>query len=647
MTGKNPRGSRIRWLVRLLVASLPVLLFSLPALARFGGGEHFGGGSFGGGFHGGGFHSGGSGSGGGGLFYVVYYALQLTIDYPKFMLPLWGVVIVGYIYFHRNVVSRDDDEPVRPIRRLETARVSFDKPDDQLGKLKGRDPAFDEDAFLNRTRRVFHELQEAWFFRHLEKARQYMSDGLFRRYDTLETIMRLEGRRDALADDKVTRARIVGVEETAAFDIITVRIDATIRDTDVPADRTDDQARAAAARQGAEPFTEMWTFVRRLGAKSRPGFDVSEGHCPNCGADFKGGESNTCEYCKAIVNSGNYDWVLADITQLDEYVRSGRTAPGIEALLGRDPDAAPEILEDRAQLLFWKWLHAFAASDPKILQKVARSGFVDGVRSQLAALTAQGTHAVVKVPAVGGADVVAVEVDDDGWDRVHVDIRWSGIVALEPGDALGRLTQRPRRHVLQMIRRTGATTDRGAGLATERCGNCQAPLTNSDSTICEYCGHDLAGGEKDWLVEALVPYLSWSRPLSSDDGGPVIRLGGASRGHVFGTMSERTRLLQVLTALAKADGLVDSGERRILRKCAQRWGVPWDRVEVMLSSGSSFGLEGLDRIPPEQAAELMSELTEMVGSHGGRVHPRERALLRECARRLNVPADKMPGILDG
>ena len=35
----------------------------------------------------------------------------------------------------------------------------------------------------------------------------------------------------------------------------------------------------------------------------------------------------TCEFCKAIVNSGNYDWTLSEITQGIEHVRKGTLDP--------------------------------------------------------------------------------------------------------------------------------------------------------------------------------------------------------------------------------------------------------------------------------------------------------------------------------
>lgn len=629
--GSAWRGGR--WGTGALVA-LAILLGAARAWARAGGGEHYGGSSS---HSSGGGYSGGGGGGGGNvidLFNIVVLLVQLTWDHPVVMVPLWVVVLL----IARAWLQAQTGGPARPIQRLERSRLNFPSPGPALQQISTRDPSFDLDAFRARTRTVFHAIQEAWFLRQLPKSRQLMSDGLFRRFTTLETIMRLEGRRDALADDQVKNARIVTATTTEAFDIVTVRLDASMRDTDVPSDTTDEKARAAAKKQPSDSFTELWTFVRRPGAKTREGFDLGQGKCPNCGADFTGGMANTCEYCKAIVNSGNYDWVLTEITQEDEFLPPARGAPGMDGLHARDPNAAPEVLEDRALLLFWKWLETFAADDPGVLRKLARPEMLAQVAGVLSRMKAKGVSPVVKVPAVGGADVAAVEVDDGGWDRVHVDVRWSGTVALDPDDALGRLAQRPRRHVVQMVRRTGAKTSPGTGVATERCGNCSAPLSDSDSTACEYCGHDLAGGETDWTLERVVAYESWQRPSVAASGA----VAAASR--AFATSGERTRLLQMLTALAKADGVVDEAERRMLRDCSKRWGVPWDKVALMLEGEANLPLDGLESMSPDQARIVLGELVRMVRVDG-RVDRRERALLGEAAERMDVSVQELEGML--
>jgi len=52
---------------------------------------------------------------------------------------------------------------------------------------------------------------------------------------------------------------------------------------------------------------------------SRKGPARREPNCPHCGAPLKIGMAGTCEYCRAKVTSGEFDWVLSRIEQDEAY----------------------------------------------------------------------------------------------------------------------------------------------------------------------------------------------------------------------------------------------------------------------------------------------------------------------------------------
>ena len=82
--------------------------------------------------------------------------------------------------------------------------------------------------------------------------------------------------------------------------------------------------------------------------KSRPGGGLLEGNCPNCGAAVgQLNQSAVCEHCEAVLRSGQFDWVLVEITQASEYV------PGVDSMIAGetqvqaiDPDFTVTHLED-------------------------------------------------------------------------------------------------------------------------------------------------------------------------------------------------------------------------------------------------------------------------------------------------------------
>jgi len=62
-------------------------------------------------------------------------------------------------------------------------------------------------------------------------------------------------------------------------------------------------------------FTEHWTFLRTIGVKTNADKQLKDNKCPNCGAALQVNATGKCDYCGAVVTSGQYDWVLSEIRQ--------------------------------------------------------------------------------------------------------------------------------------------------------------------------------------------------------------------------------------------------------------------------------------------------------------------------------------------
>ncbi|HET9449870.1 MAG TPA: Tim44-like domain-containing protein, partial [Aggregicoccus sp.] len=283
---------------------LLLLLAPLAALARSGGGEHYT------------LPSPEGGGGDGISLEPLFLLLRLTVRYPHLMLPLLGLGAVGYFVWQRRLGATGSTQRALQQREAE-ARTQVSSRDVQgwVNALQLKDPAFELLPLLDRTRWLFVQLQEAWFRRELGPVRPFLSDATYQRLGVQLQLLASQGVRDALTDVQVLEVQIIGLSQSAWFDSVQLRVRAQMRDTDVPAGMSDEAARAAARRVPEQSFTEVWTFVRRPGAPTRLGQDLYQGKCPNCGAPYKGGATNVCEYCNAVVNSGNYDWTLSEITQ--------------------------------------------------------------------------------------------------------------------------------------------------------------------------------------------------------------------------------------------------------------------------------------------------------------------------------------------
>jgi uncharacterized tellurite resistance protein B-like protein len=629
-----------RWLSLLAVLAL---LLPLAALARGGGGEHYSRPS-----------SGDDGGDGEIPLWLIYELFRLVIRYPKVMIPLLAVCGVAYWFYKSRM--HPDATTRRAIERREAdvrTQTSWRDVPGWVNALKLKDPAFELQPVLDRTQRLFVELQQAWFHRDMTPVRPYLSDATWQRFNVQLQLLAAQDVRDALADIEVTDVGLIGLDQNPWFDSIHVRIHARMRDTDVPASFTDEQALKAARKAPQEPFTEVWTFVRKPGAQTKAG--VAQGKCPNCGAPFQGGAANSCEFCGAVVNSGNYDWTLSEITQGVEYVRHHKTVDGLREAREADPALNLEILEDRASLLFWKWVDAQSRADVTRLSKVAREEATGRLGSELEELRKRGRRRVFLECAVGAADVRSFELDPQGFDRAHVEVRWSARMGVAPANQKPpQLPTVPQRHVLTLVRKHGAATNTANGMSTDRCPQCNATLTDSAATSCDYCGTQLGGGERDWVLESALPFEAWNVEQDQRHQAAVLRKAVAmqearQRGPARGVdtvmdAQERQRLLYMMAAIAAADGTVSGSERKLLKLCSDRWGVKWSDVELALGAGEQLFERLVPRGGPE--AELFLRNIIEMAMVDGRIDRKERRMLESAAAHLGLQ-ERLSSMLGG
>ena len=357
-----------------------------------------------------------------------------------------------------------------------------------LNALRAQDPGFDHAAFGERAKGVMAKVNEAWVAGAMGPARRHISDGVYVRFQTQLQLLKAQGLRNAMADWSVVGCDVLAAESDAKWDTVHVKMIGQARDADVPANLNAQQAAEKASRAPLVRYEEVWSFLRRRGSKSKNGVPTLEGRCPNCGADLPVSDVVRCEFCKAVVNSGEHDWVLAEITQPEEW-RPWMTNAAIEGLAElqtKDPAVSRQELEDRASVVFWKWIDAR----------------VTGTRLRLERFCLQpgsppAERAALSQVAVGSSELVYVTLGQEGptgnVDRCDIEIVWS---ASENGAEPVNQTSRV------VLTRASNATSKG-GLNSLDCPNCRGPLADSDLAKCNFCGEPLAGGKHEWSLEAV------------------------------------------------------------------------------------------------------------------------------------------------
>ncbi|MGH9107198.1 MAG: TIM44-like domain-containing protein [Acidimicrobiales bacterium] len=181
-----------------------------------------------------------------------------------------------------------------------------------LAAIMAHDPGFELEQFTQQAQRVFFLVEQGWSERKPEMTRRVMADPLWQTHR-----VQIQAYLDSHKSNRLDYLAVsdiwpVAAHSDAGFDTITVRIVAACTDYDVD-DRT---GRVVRGDKEVARWEEDWTFQRSSAAQTRPGGSTLGSSCPNCGAPLDVDPAGSCRYCKASIMSGDYDWVLATISEI-------------------------------------------------------------------------------------------------------------------------------------------------------------------------------------------------------------------------------------------------------------------------------------------------------------------------------------------
>ncbi len=159
----------------------------------------------------------------------------------------------------------------------------------------------------------FMNIYENWSNLTWDKVRHLMTDRLWESYKFWIDEYKRHGFRNKLDDTKILKIHVAKIEIDKFYEAVTLRIFASTKDYVV-----DKSGKLVAGNnKNARVFSEYWTFIRRTGVEN-DNYDMKT--CPNCGAPLdKMGQNGVCAYCNTKVTTGNFSWVVAIVTQDEEY----------------------------------------------------------------------------------------------------------------------------------------------------------------------------------------------------------------------------------------------------------------------------------------------------------------------------------------
>lgn len=609
-------------LLLLFISSFSLL--AAECFARAGGGGNYGGGSSGGGgFGGGGGFSGGGGGGfsggggsGGGGGDLIYFIFWFCMNYPLIGIPL--VLGVGYLIFFGAEEAKKSHvtRTIRRGRQKQSDRLRSEA----ISKIQSHDRAFSIESFFGRVKTAFTKIQDAWSQQDLTPVRPFISDGIHERFSLQIGMQKTEGIRNAMENVVVHQLEAVAIFSTSSFDTIHMRIEASAIDYDVQLENGKRVGEKSSSR-----FVEYWSFHRRPGAKSLQGLGSIEGNCPRCGAVLEIVDRAECQSCGAHVNSGEYDWVLAEITQEQEWNVPGvaEQIPGLAELQQRDPTFSIQHIEDRTSVMFWRLQSAEFYDDLQYAKPVVTPDYLENYAKSL-------RHSEYwKDPAVGKVEIIDLQPGrDEQPDHLRVKVRWSArrVEKSKSGRLKTLRTQAIYTHVYVLVRDHNVASSAESTFTSAGCPSCGAPVSVNKEGECVYCGARLNTGAFDWVLDDVLPYTASLslRAEPIEDAATITKLApGWAPPKVDTQLS-----LAVLAKIMLVDGQVSDPERKALYRLGSHRNYKPEQVDAIIN----YAVESSRNIPtPEnsqQATEFLDQIVHAVLADGQITRPEKKVLQR-------------------
>lgn len=420
---------------------------------------------------------------------------------------IWGIVglliiiaVVALVVFLlikliRKIFGKDGG-----LKFDDTKPTEYNYNPEIIKSIMAQDPDFSPELFMEKAKTIIERLQDAWSKNDMIAVRNYVSQGVYNRFKLqLELMIEEEKVRNILSDFKVLKISMMDLSTSANYQTLHVSIFACSKDATVGADASDEDMRKALDKAVKSAFYEVYSFTRKLGSKTNTKNNWLKGQCPNCGyVPDNFSETNKCSSCGSIYNSGEFDWVLSEITQQEEWqAGSAEDIDGLADLEGKNLSINREVIEDRASYLFWRWLYSRIKGTSAPLARDASPEMLDSIP-------------VSKEPlyntAVGSVDLISVETDNSD-ATADVKIQWS--TAMIKG-------QEPYHQEHNFILKMPLVQKNPYGLADHSCNSCGGPLPETDALKCSYCGSELPATVTDWQLVS-VEQVDWESEYVPED----------------------------------------------------------------------------------------------------------------------------------
>ncbi|MBP8084182.1 MAG: TIM44-like domain-containing protein [Spirochaetes bacterium] len=598
---------------RLLMIAAFFTLIAADLLARAGGA---------------GGDSGSSSSSGGGdggdIVIIVYLLIRLfvwifvTLPFPINIIVI-GAIIGVIVLVLRSIAKAKKESSV--FNTISTG--------DSTGSMKGysdfikRNPDFNKDEFILKVKSAFTKIQTAWTEQNLGDVRRFISDGVYQRFNTQFKMMQLLQQKNILSNINIHNVFIDSAESDGDFDIIHVGIHASMHDKfECALDHSLDSS-------SNSDFVEFWSFIKKRSSQKKDLYTTA--NCPSCGAPQKAlNEVCKCEYCGTFMNSGEYDWVLSEITQADDFAASSpkvekarNLGSKVRELIGGNKDFSVQLVEDKVSNGYLQILTSQTVKDPAIMRR-----FVSDSLFEKLSQNAKSNQFVYNRLYLNYVTLIGVKTDETK-NRLAVAVKSTFQRVKAGSKSFEYIDQAPasKTEVVIISRDKDASAAKGS-IYAHICPACGGSLKDTIDVKCQYCGNVLNSTKNEWIIEDIISTAEYSAMVQTEKTSFELSVNPK---HLDALYDSRDFALNNLIVLAMADGVYQKEEEEFVRETAKNLGYNLTKISGLLALAQTGALS-IKMPEDEKSRRKIYSLMKKIAEADGDVSAQEQAVLDQVKR---------------
>lgn len=589
------------------LTTVMLLLLVISVFARVGGG---------------GGDSSGGGDGDSGEIFELILMLLIYIPFPYNLMIIAGVLLILWLGSKKYKQSSNMNTLAKISSGFETEASINDK----LAAI----PGFNKEEFLKKVDFAFLQVQQAWSEKKMGKVRRFMSDGVYQRFHVQQLMMEKLEQINQIKKLHLAKVKIAMVEKEGKTDVIHVQFLAEIDDNFIS------EKYPKLNQSYKEEFIEFWTFVKRRSEVERDIYFVQ--NCPNCMAPLPEdmGDVCKCPACSTFTNVGDYDWILSEITQPEEFIEMYNQMSKRNFFKNRIQEkfhditsASIQVLEDKASNAYLQYKVAYALNDLTRIRRFSHDDFF--------AKAEANKHESFLYNRLYLRDVSMVNLyhDDERHYAVFaMNCREQKVKIDEKGELqiLEHAMISTKEYVALCLRKDHEMS--GYPVLAHNCSNCGAGVMDSLNINCSFCGAVLNNDQKDWILYDVMRNLEYNEFKSKFEGAGVLTPKEESK--IDNELHDiRDYVLNNTMVIMMADGVLEDSERDFMVKLSKKLGYNSNKISELWEHSSVNSLSIMMPDEPKAQQKVYNKMKKAAMADGT-LQENEKMILDEIRNRYSL-----------